>query len=700
VRIGADSLDQLPAGAVKHPSVKALPADQGGGIVFPEGGIVLPVEGHLTAASGTVDLTCRVGESWPPGEEQALFYLGSGSQSQVALLVRRGSLAAVYGGGTERSPAIQYGRSRQWEPGSRHRLQFSWQAEGPRVNFLLCVDGQLVGLAEGSPIEEWPQTCSLGAREGAAPWGGVVEEVSLSLKPLRPPELQPGERAIRIEADRPVGTCYPFWTVGNFNAPHRFIEPGFRESVQMECPFVREVNAVYLLGGRYEGFNEWFQGLEADGSIRVDFTGMVAQLKSVLDCGFTPRVVLDNVPFSMSDPPLMNAFGNTAPPKDERIWHQYVQAAIREMVKAFGRETVGKWSFRVGTEPDLRPGHWAGTKEQYLAHYDHTVDAVTSVLPEVEIGPGNILNPESAGYGPRMGVQWGLDIIDHAATGTNACTGGQGTRMSFFTCSWYGRVGGPVSGFDHAVEAIRSRLSRYPQFANVPVDVGEFAVLADENGRRLWAGDTTEWSASFYAALADHVYARGVRKVYEWDEATMGVLHPRGQVIGMLARMEGGQRLAVDVGGPPDGPCGAIACGKDGRLFVLLYNHRTWRQAKVPETVHLEILDGRMKQGQTWHLSEWPVDAEHTVWAYAFDADAAAAGLTPLPRAGKYEGSPLRYYGEPGVEVFQKNIATYRKLSELPQTRRDAPLAVADGRASLELVLPGHSVRLLELSAP
>ncbi len=66
-----------------------------------------------------------------------------------------------------------------------------------------------------------------------------------------------------------------------------------------------------------------------------------------------------------------------------------------------------------GTEPDLRPAHWAGTREEYFAHYDYTVEAVRSVLPDARIGPGNILNP-------RYSKRWGLDIIDHLAKGANA----------------------------------------------------------------------------------------------------------------------------------------------------------------------------------------------------------------------------------------------------------------------------------------
>ena len=114
--------------------------------------------------------------------------------------------------------------------------------------------------------------------------------------------------------------------------------------------------------------------------------------------------------------------------------------------------------------------------------------------------------------------------------------------MSFFSCSWYSNVNSPVSNFDLAVKAMRDRLNRYRQFANLDIEIGEFAVLSDERGRRLYAGDASEWSASFFAAIADRVYRYNVAQVYQWDEATSGILQPRGEVIQMLERMAGGRR--------------------------------------------------------------------------------------------------------------------------------------------------------------
>jgi len=594
------SLDRLPAGSVRHPGVQVVAADGGGGIEFAEGGIAIPTGGHLTAKTGTATIRFRVPDPWRSrggrrggrrdAPQRTLLHLAGTDGSRIALWARGGSLTALYRTG-EVAATVGYRGGRRWEPDSVHTVEMTWYPFDDGIVVVLRVDGAFVGIDKAAAMARLPDRCYIGVEVDKNPWGGVLESVSLSAKAKGEPALQPGSRTIRVRADREVGEIYEFWRITNTPLVYQAVEPGWMKTRVAKAPFSKELNCVYLLGGRWPGESVWFKGVKPDGTLDVDFAGMIAQLKAVMDGGYTPDVVLDNVPVAMSDPPQRNFYGNTAPPGDEKVWREYVRMAVEAMIEAFGRETVATWYFRVGTEPDLKPAHWAGTREEYFAHYDYTVDAMASVLPEAKIGPGNILNPSRAMT--RSGGPWGLDIIDHAATGTNAATGETGARMDLFSCSWYGGVGGSIDNFDHAVEAIRRRLAKYPKFADLPIHIGEHAVLRDEHGRRLYAGDTTEWGASFYGALADRVFALNVERVYEWDHATDGLLHPKGHVIWMLHRMLGGARLAVDVDGDSAARCGAIAASKDGRIFVLVYNHRRWRWPDVDETVRLEIRDPR-----------------------------------------------------------------------------------------------------------
>jgi len=663
----------------------------------------------LTATQGLVDVECQMPTNWPSGEDAALFHAQSQPHVHASLFFRGGTLWAVYKGGEAFFASVTFPESAKWTAGSWHRIRFGWRpaqedAGEPQTNsvtFTLLTDNQLAGEGIGHLMSPWPARCELGGKNGAAVWRGRVRRLTLSTQPLllqdALPELKAGGRTIAVRADRPVGPCYRFWTVANCNGPHRFLKPGYADGVRKGQPFISHINAVYRLGGRYPDQNVWYRGVLPDGRLDVDFSGLIAQLRAMLDGGYTPRVVLDNTPYAMSHPPQENTYGNTAPPDDERLWARYVDAAVRAMIGTFGKERVSQWWFRVGTEPDLLPGHWSGTREQYFTHYDYTVSVVTNLLPDACIGPGNILNPRDGQFGTKTRGMWGLDIIDHAACGTNAVTGGIGARLNWFSCSWYARVGRPLSDFDEAVNLMRTRLDRYPQFRATPLVIGEFTVLHDESGRRLWCGDTTEWAASFYAGMADRVYRYGIRQVYEWSQTTGGILHPRAQVIAMLDRMADGQRVETDVSRvTSDADCGAIAARKGDDLYVLLYNHRARRRPAVPETVHLVVRDGRMRRGASWQVSERLVDAEHASWAYAFAADCRAAGVKPLPQAGRYEGGVSLLYGKPGEAVFQKNKEKYAQLAQMTETAEQ--VQVGSKRFERDIEMTGHSVRLLKLT--
>jgi hypothetical protein len=100
---------------------------------------------------------------------------------------------------------------------------------------------------------------------------------------------------------------------------------------------------------------------------------------------------------------------------------------------------------------------------------------VLSVLPDADIGPGNILDPVKN----KQRGAWGLEIIDHCATGTNYATGETGTPMKFFASSYYTAVGVSDERFETVIQAIREKLALYPQFAHVPVEIHEFGVLSE-----------------------------------------------------------------------------------------------------------------------------------------------------------------------------------------------------------------------------
>ena len=650
---------------------------------IPVGGLTIPCAGHLCATAGVVDLKFVLPQEWPNEGDQTLFHVGDQAHKHVTLFCRNGSLIAVYKADNDSHVSINHVVAREWEPGGTHRVQFQWQQQGDEVPFYLRVDGDLVSIAKGRAFNKWPVNFHLGARGKLSPWQGRI--VYASVRPESPPlpEFLPGSREITVDTARKIGTIYNFWSISNYTRQDLFTNAAYRVQQKINHPFMRYVNCVRLLGGRHDGRNKWFKGLDENGNPIFDFVDMIAILQGILDAGYTPRIVLDNVPLEMSADVEMEKYGNVHPPQDYALWELYVEKALQAMVDAFGYERVASWRFRVGTEPDLHPGHWIGTEREYQHHYARTTAAVLRVIAQPDIGPGNILDT-------KLG-KWGLNLVDFIATNN--------LPMTFFSSSWYGRVGEKQQGFEYNARTIRKKLEQYERLKTIPFEVAEFAILNDEFNRRLWNGDNTEWGASWYAGIAEKVYRLNVGQVHQWATTVFGIVQPRSHVHTMLGKMMGGDRLDVSVTEVNSSALsGAIAALRGDVIFVLIYNHHPLREPKLTENIRLNIYDSRMKQGEEWRLNEWLVDRDHGVFIYDFVKDCEAAELVPLPEGIKLSGDIQRCWGPAGVNILRRNFKRYAELARLAQTGANDKIKVEDGRTTMNITMKGHSVRLLQLS--
>ena len=505
--------------------------------------------------------------------------------------------------------------------------------------------------------------------------------------------------AIEVLPDHPLGEIYNFWSVMNFTDQDMFGDPDQFPRIATRHPFMREVNCIRLIGGRMDGKNDFFRGVDEEGRAICDFTLLIDYIGGILEAGFSPWLVLDKVPVAMSPGREMRQYGNAYPPDDYDLYHDYVGQLVSALVEAFGYPAVSQWRFRVATEPDLKPGHWDASREEFFKLYDYVVDAVTRVIPDADIGPGNILNPLSF-----RGVErpvWGLDIIDHAATGTNTFNGGTGTRMTHFSCSWYDRIGeeGDVRKLSQVVDTIRRRLDRYPQFRKLPVDVAEFMILHDVNSRRLYSGDVTEWSASWLAAVTEQVYDKGIGKIHFWNYTTGGVYHPQAHVITFLEEMLGGQRLesVVRASRGAYGLVGALAARRDGALYLMLYHHDQGRSDDQVLKVRLAVREPDGAVSTAWLADHRQVDKDRGVFIRQLMEDCRAAGLEPLENSAEFDGAVHRMFGEEGVAQFNQNIEKYRVLSNDIVLGMEQSVKVENGELILELELPAHSVRMIRL---
>jgi xylan 1,4-beta-xylosidase len=93
--------------------------------------------------------------------------------------------------------------------------------------------------------------------------------------------------------------------------------------------------------------------------------------------------------------------GNVTPPKDYNKWEDLIRNLVLHFTERYGVEEVKTWYFEVWNEPNLAPGFWSSTQEEYFKLYTYTAQAVKGVNKEYKVG-----GPATAG------AAWVPDMID------------------------------------------------------------------------------------------------------------------------------------------------------------------------------------------------------------------------------------------------------------------------------------------------
>ena len=94
--------------------------------------------------------------------------------------------------------------------------------------------------------------------------------------------------------------------------------------------------------------------------------------------------------------------GNVTPPNDYDRWGELIQHLVEHWTERYGEEEVKSWYFEVWNEPNLSPGFWTGTQEDYFKLYAYAAKAVKSVNPAYRVGgpatAGAAWEPEMIAY--------------------------------------------------------------------------------------------------------------------------------------------------------------------------------------------------------------------------------------------------------------------------------------------------------------
>ncbi|MDD3322102.1 MAG: glycoside hydrolase [Paludibacter sp.] len=78
--------------------------------------------------------------------------------------------------------------------------------------------------------------------------------------------------------------------------------------------------------------------------------------------------------------------GNVTPPKDYNKWADLIRNLTQHFTDRYGAKEVKTWYFEVWNEPNLSPGFWSGTQEEYFKLYKYSVNAIKSVNKDYRVG--------------------------------------------------------------------------------------------------------------------------------------------------------------------------------------------------------------------------------------------------------------------------------------------------------------------------
>jgi xylan 1,4-beta-xylosidase len=315
-----------------------------------------------------------------------------------------------------------------------------------------------------------------------------------------------GSDVARVEVDcaRWNGPIRRIWTSFGYDELNWTATPRGLQNLAtlrefLETPYTVRAHNLYTSGpGR--GLPHWSSGNvyheDVDGRPGYDwsvadpvFDAWVTHgCRPIVELGFCPKALVPaaaSLPFQPM-PSLYSPYESglwSWPPRDYRRWHDLVQATVRRYRDRYGPDVVRTWYWELWNEPDI--SYWQGSVEEYCSLYDVTVEAVTSILPEAQVG-----GPATTGGG----APFLSEFLTHCDSGANAATGGQGTRLDFVSFHTKGaafhpwRTYGPI-GPDGAqtpesaspsttkmLSDIRTNLdviAAFPRFRELPVLVNE-----------------------------------------------------------------------------------------------------------------------------------------------------------------------------------------------------------------------------------
>jgi len=217
------------------------------------------------------------------------------------------------------------------------------------------------------------------------------------------------------------------------------------------------------------------------GNPQYSFMYIDALYDYLINIGMKPFVELGFMPNALASGPQTIFWwkGNVTPPKDYEKWAGLVRNLVQHFTERYGEEEVKTWYFEVWNEPNLTPGFWTSTQQEYFKLYKYAAEAVKSVNKKYRVGgPGT------------AGAAWESEMIEYCYKNK--------VPIDFVSTHSYGVNQGFLDEYGHSGTALAK---------------DEFAVSGDvlQSRKEIAASPIpnlelhyTEWSASYTPADPVH----------------------------------------------------------------------------------------------------------------------------------------------------------------------------------------------------
>ncbi len=379
---------------------------------------------------------------------------------------------------------------------------------------------------------------------------------------------------------------YNFWSVRNEI-------PDYPAIGSQKPPQANSMNCVRILGGWSDSSGNmrtsedvcYWDGTQYAyrwGKLTDRIDAILAEGKQI------HQLVLDNVPwdfqrgFSFGSGPgddypassQVATYGNSLPPSDPVAWSDFIKAAMNKLIQTYGLAQVEQWRFRIGTESDYFPHHWAGTKTQFFNHYKNTAEAVLSVLPNARLSAHFLGAGGNGRYGAEF-VRW--------------CAANN-VRYDFIGVSIY-----PFYNNSNQVDLDRVYNNDFKPFVNQPewnpnarMEIPEYSLFTEKDDDGFNMGVGTSHNPAFVTMLAKMAYANSITQIQTWGDKT------KDPVFVAIGTMLGLDRFAGQKTGNP-----ASANNKIDGIFAadvtrtaidaMIYNYNSNPTYIADETVNLSF---------------------------------------------------------------------------------------------------------------